>query len=39
MIHRSLESFMPSTVSTIVLLDLHGYDAFPALAALEDTFA
>ncbi|CAK9101906.1 Uncharacterized protein SCF082_LOCUS47637 [Durusdinium trenchii] len=36
MIHRSLESFMPSTVSTIVLLDLHGYDAFPALAALEE---
>ena len=34
---RSLQQFLPSSVATTVLVDLHGYDAWPALATLEDT--
>ena len=36
-IKRSLESFLPQSVATTVLLDLHGYDGAPALATLQDS--
>ena len=34
-IHTSLESFLPKTVATAVLIDCHAYDAWPGLATLE----
>ncbi|CAK9078998.1 unnamed protein product, partial [Durusdinium trenchii] len=34
-IHTSLESFLPKTVATVVLIDCHAYDAWPGLATLE----
>ncbi|CAL1125989.1 unnamed protein product [Cladocopium goreaui] len=36
-IRRTLSSFWPETVSTCILIDLHTYDCFPALAALEES--
>lgn len=35
-IKKTLAQFLPATVSTCLVADLHCYDAFPALAALED---
>ena len=35
-VQRSLAAAQPSTVSTTVLVDLHGYDGWPALAVLQD---
>ena len=35
-VRKTLDAFTPPTVSTTVLCDLLGYDAFPALASLED---
>ena len=35
-IRKTMHAFLPDTVSTFILLDLHCYDCFPALAALED---
>jgi len=34
-IHKSLQAFLPQSVATTVVIDMHGYDGFPALAALE----
>ena len=34
-IHKSLQAFLPASVATTVLVDIHGYDGFPAIAALE----
>ena len=34
---KTLGAFVPNTSRTTLLVDLHGYDAFPALASLEDT--
>ena len=36
-IKATLNSFCPATMSTRMILDLVTYDAFPALAALEDS--
>ena len=33
---QTLTAFRPTTVMTTVLIDVHSYDAFPALAAMED---
>lgn len=35
-VQQTLNAFRPSTVMTTILVDLHSYDAFPALAAMED---
>lgn len=35
MVRKTISSFLPEKASTCVLVDLHGYDAWPALAALE----
>ena len=34
-VRKTVATFLPETASTTVLLDLLGYDAFPAMAALE----
>lgn len=34
-IHKSLQSFLPPSVATVLLVDCHAYDGCPALAALE----
>ena len=34
-IHKTLQAFLPATVGTVLLVDMHGYDGCPALAALE----
>ena len=34
-VRKTLAAFVPDTVSTVLLVDLHAYDAWPALAALE----
>lgn len=34
---KSLESFNVRSVKTTLLVDMFGYDAFPALASLQDT--
>ena len=33
---KSLSAFLPETASTALLVDMHCYDSWPALAALED---
>lgn len=38
-VRRTLASFLPESSSTCVLIDLLGYDAWPALAALEALLA
>ena len=35
MVRKTITAFLPDKASTCVLVDLHGYDAWPALAALE----
>ena len=35
-VRKTMDSFKPATASTCVIVDLHGYDCWPALAALED---
>ena len=35
-VRKTLASFLPDTVATCVLADLHCYDGFPALSAIED---
>ena len=37
-VKKSLESFAVPSVSTTILLDGAAYDAFPALATLEDSW-
>lgn len=39
LIKRTLKAFVPDSVSTTLLVDLHTYDCWPALASLEDTTA
>lgn len=34
-VRKTVHAFMPETVSTTIMVDLLGYDGFPALAALE----
>ena len=34
-VRKTLAAFVPDTVGTVLLVDLHAYDAWPALAALE----
>jgi hypothetical protein len=34
-LRKTLAAFLPATVSTTVVCDLLGYDAFPAMATLE----
>lgn len=34
-IHKTLVAFLPPSVTTVLVLDMHAYDGFPALAALE----
>ena len=34
-VRKTLAAFTPETVSTTLMVDLHGYDSYPALAALE----
>lgn len=36
MVRKTVSAFLPEKASTCVLVDLHGYDAWPALAALEE---
>lgn len=36
-VQKSLESFNVRSVKTTLLVDMFGYDAFPALASLQDT--
>lgn len=36
---KSLDAFKPPTCKHTILLDMNGYDAFPALACLEDRSA
>ena len=38
-VKASLRAFVPQSMATIMLVDLVSYDAFPALAALEDSLA
>lgn len=38
-VKQSLRAFLPPSMSTVMLVDLMSYDAFPALAALEDSRA
>lgn len=38
-VKQSLRAFVPPSMSTVMLVDLMSYDAFPALAALEDSLA
>ena len=35
-VRKTMDSFKPATASTCLIVDLHGYDCWPALAALED---
>ena len=35
-VQRSLDAAKPPTVSTTMLVDLHGYDGWPGLAVLQD---
>ena len=35
-VKKTLDAFGVPTVATTVLLDVHGYDAFPSLCALEE---
>ena len=35
-IHKTLSAFLPESVSTCLMVDLHCYDCWPAMAALED---
>lgn len=35
LVRKTLAAFLPPTAKHTVLLDLHGYDGWPALAALE----
>lgn len=35
-VQRSLAAAKPSTVSSTMLVDLHGYDGWPGLAVLQD---
>ena len=35
MVRKTISAFQPEKASTCVLVDLHGYDTWPALAALE----
>lgn len=39
LIKRTLKAFVPESTSTTLLVDLHAYDCWPALASLEDTNA
>ncbi len=34
-LHQTMRTFLPPTVCTCILVDLHGYDGWAALAALE----
>ncbi|CAL1160761.1 unnamed protein product [Cladocopium goreaui] len=34
-IHKTLSAFLPESVSTCLMVDLHCYDCWPAMAALE----
>ncbi|CAL1142471.1 unnamed protein product [Cladocopium goreaui] len=36
-IHKSLQAFLPASVATTVLVDIHGYDGFPAIACAEES--
>ncbi|CAJ1448824.1 unnamed protein product [Effrenium voratum] len=38
-VKKTLDAFSVPTVATTVLLDVHGYDAFPSLCALEELAA
>lgn len=38
-VKASLRAFVPQSMATVMLVDLVSYDAFPALAALEDSLA
>ena len=38
-VRKTLTSLVPDSVKTTVLVDLLGYDGFPALAALEASAA
>ena len=35
-VRSTLKAFVPATMHTVMMIDLLTYDAFPALAALED---
>ncbi|CAL1150425.1 unnamed protein product [Cladocopium goreaui] len=35
-VRKTMDSFKPATASTCLIVDLHGYDCWPALAALEE---
>ena len=35
-IRKTLSAFVPESVQTCLMVDLHCYDCWPALAALED---
>ena len=35
-VRKSLEAFQVPTMKCTILVDLFGYDAFPALATMED---
>ena len=35
-VRKSIESFLPATAKSMVLVDVMAYDGSPALAALED---
>lgn len=32
---KTIQAFLPPSVGTVLMVDLHGYDGFPALMALE----
>ena len=34
-VRKTLAAFTPETAGTTLMVDLHGYDSFPVLAALE----
>lgn len=34
-LHKTIQAFLPPSVGTVLMVDLHGYDGFPALMALE----
>lgn len=36
MVRKSLEAFTPSSVATTLVVDMMTYDAFPALACLQE---
>ena len=37
-LHQTMQSFLPASVATCIVIDLHGYDGWPALSALEDSW-